>query len=89
MTSCTRGDIIFQENLDNFHNIAKELQLKRLDETENGGGEDEGNTTRRSYNPTVYSADTQKQNDRLKTTMATQNDSYTSPAYSEDPNAIY
>ena len=36
---------IYQENLDNFLNIAEEFQLKGLNGTEDGGGEDEGNST--------------------------------------------
>ena len=36
---------IYQENLDKFLNIAEEFQLKGINGTEYGGGEDEGNST--------------------------------------------
>ena len=80
------GEInIYQENLDSFLNIAKEL--KGLNKT-GGGGEEEASydadTPKQTYMPTLPTSGTQGNNDTVETTVAAQNDSTISQTYSED-----
>ena len=59
---------IYQENLDNFLNIAKELKLKGLNGAEGGGGEDReyyDNTPKQTEKPIIPSSATQKRTTQL------------------------
>ena len=67
---------IYQENLDNFLNIAEELELKGLHGAQGGGGED------REYYDNTPSSATLKKNNTIKTKDATQNKPFFS--HSED-----
>ena len=75
---------IYQENLDNFLNIAEELKLKGLN---SGGGELE-NPRKQSNNPHVKSKDKQKKHDAYETSIASQKSTISSQYYSEDPNML-
>ena len=73
---------IYQENLDNFLNIAEELKLKGL----NSGGRQFENHSKQSNNLIVKSSVTQKKHDAYKTSIASQNSKISSQYYSEDHN---
>ena len=70
---------IYQENLDTFLNIAEEFQLKGLNGTADGG-----NAPKKSYNTTVPSIATHRENDTFETEISSQTDSFTSQTNSED-----
>ena len=71
---------VYQDNLDNFLNIAEELKLKGL----NNGGEEAENPRRHSDKPPVTSDDTQKKHDKNETSIASQTSTISSQYYSED-----
>ena len=73
---------VAQGNVNNLFNIAKEFQLKGLNGTKDGGGEDGDNLTSQNFNPTVLSIGLQRQNDAFETKTASHNNSYNFHDYS-------
>ena len=80
---------IHQENLDTFLSIAEEFQLKGLNGPEDGGrGEDGRNPSKKTYNPTVPSTGTHRNNDTIKTEISSQNKYFTSQTNPEDQTPL-
>ena len=77
---------IYQENLDSFLNIAEELELKGLNGREGGGGEEVGDGAtpqQKIYQPTVSSAQRQKNNDKFETKTSSKKTSFPLQSYLE------
>ena len=73
---------IYQENLDNFLKIADEFQLKGLNEAEQG--ENEANSPKQNFKPTVPSTNTQSKNGSFETQISYHNNPFFAPSFSEN-----